>query len=197
MSHVRYQESADQRTRAHERTPPPRTATMAHGSGWMHGLVKAVLSGDCVVVMGNAAQVRLPRVRPEPRVASDRSLRSARRSPPICTHPTPPLACVFTHDPPIAMKTDPMSIHPSHRHHRADPRRRRPSPSRRSSLPAWYARAAPEFHRHKGKGHALRLLTTRSQPRAPPRAPSSARVKLPDLTSHPHQPPHATGAEGR
>ena len=39
----------------------------------MHGLVKAVLSGDCVVVMGNAAQVRFPRVRPEPRVASDRS----------------------------------------------------------------------------------------------------------------------------
>ncbi|ACO66294.1 predicted protein [Micromonas commoda] len=29
---------------------------MAHGSGWMHGLVKAVPSGDCVVVMGNAAQ---------------------------------------------------------------------------------------------------------------------------------------------
>ena len=78
----------------------------------MHGLVKAVLSGDCVVVMGNAAQVRFVRVRPEPRVASDRSLRSARRSPPICTHPTPPLACVFTHDPPIAMKTDPMSPSP-------------------------------------------------------------------------------------
>jgi len=75
----------------------------------MHGLVKAVLSGDCVVVMGNAAQVRFVRVRPEPRVASDRSLRSARRSPPICTHPTPPLACVYARSTIITMKTDPIS----------------------------------------------------------------------------------------
>ena len=31
---------------------------MAHGGGWIAGLVKAVPSGDTVLVMGNTGQVR-------------------------------------------------------------------------------------------------------------------------------------------
>lgn len=40
----------------------------------MHGLVKAVPSGDCVVVMGNAAQVSA-RVYPPARTAASRQKR--------------------------------------------------------------------------------------------------------------------------
>lgn len=69
-----------------------RPPTMAHGSGWMHGLVKAVPSGDCVVVMGNAAQVSA-RVYPPARTAASRQKRvqtnnrSSARVPPPARSP--------------------------------------------------------------------------------------------------------------
>ena len=71
----------------------PTTTMVATGAGWMHGIVKAVPSGDSVLIMGNTGQVRgrargvrrvdlgvsVERcVRSDPRVRSFRARRIAR-----------------------------------------------------------------------------------------------------------------------
>jgi hypothetical protein len=55
---------------------------VATGAGWMHGIVKAVPSGDSVLIMGNTGQVRA-RARGDRRVdlgvSVERCVRSDRR----------------------------------------------------------------------------------------------------------------------
>ena len=61
---------------------PPTTTMVATGAGWMHGIVKAVPSGDSVLIMGNTGQVRA-RARGDRRVdlgvSVERCVRSDRR----------------------------------------------------------------------------------------------------------------------
>lgn len=60
MNSATVQEPSSVERRSLLRAHVPRTLleTMAHGGGWIAGLVKAVPSGDTVLVMGNTGQVR-------------------------------------------------------------------------------------------------------------------------------------------
>ena len=88
-----------------------RPPTMAHGSGWMHGLVKAVPSGDCVVVMGNAAQVSA-RVYPPARTAASRQKRVQTNNRSSARVPPPGSITARRRDP-RDPRPDPISRHPS------------------------------------------------------------------------------------